>query len=206
MPEYGSKKYWNSRYEVECKAFEWYLSWDDVKDVFAKLKKDFRVLDIGCGTSDMSEQLVKTYPSASVLAIDFCDLAIAHSKKASVSEKVEYRVQDILELEEKETFDLIIDKGTVDSMLCDEEGFKTVKKMMAVLEKVINPKGLCVVISYREPKYRTPLLKKGSQKNNWSVVHKKVRIDDIPLADRPNFNPEEHEDKGKDYYLYFLRR
>ena len=80
MPQYGNKLYWNGRYFDETNFHDWYCSYDDIQDslenVINRLCRIFRkqtleIMDIGCGTSQISQRIVKRYgDKVNILAID----------------------------------------------------------------------------------------------------------------------------------------
>jgi len=51
-------------------------------------------------------------------------------------------------------FDVIIDKSTVDALLCGDESFLNVARMIKEVQRVLKTGGLYIVISYGIPQNR----------------------------------------------------
>jgi len=120
-------------------AFDWLLEFSDfekqLRDVIGD-RKIFNALVLGCGSSDMSSQLVKRGICQQVTSIDIEESVIEAMKtKHKEDSRLEWLVMAIPD-ELPETFDLVIDKGTLDAMLCGHDApgyFKTVFKHMKSL-------------------------------------------------------------------------
>lgn len=54
-----------------------------------------------------------------------------------------------------ETFDIAIDKSTIDALLCGDNAFLNVAKMTKEVQRVLKPNGIYFVISYGRPENRT---------------------------------------------------
>ena len=61
MPNYGCPKYWDDRYENAGAAasFDWLESYASLKSLLAEFmpSKDIRILVLGCGNAEFSEDL-----------------------------------------------------------------------------------------------------------------------------------------------------
>lgn len=53
-----------------------------------------------------------------------------------------------------ETFDLIIDKSTIDALLCGDHSFMIVAKMLKEISRVLKTGGYYIIISYGKPESR----------------------------------------------------
>ena len=59
---------------------------------------------------------------------------------------------DVTDLKyEDETFDMAIDKSTIDALLCGDSAFLQVATMCKEVQRVLKPKGVYLVISYGKP-------------------------------------------------------
>ena len=68
---------------------------------------------------------------------------------------MKWEVMDCRELKyENDQFDLIIDKSTIDAMLCGEEAYLSVLLMMRECQRVLKTGGFYVAISYGAPEKR----------------------------------------------------
>lgn len=62
---------------------------------------------------------------------------------------------DVRELSyDSETFDFIVDKSTIDAILCGECSFINVAKMLREVDRVLKVGGVYMVISYGQPENR----------------------------------------------------
>lgn len=61
MPNYGDSKYWEERYtKQEGITFDWLEDYDSLKTIISEFsldKKTSKVLMLGCGNSEMSEDM-----------------------------------------------------------------------------------------------------------------------------------------------------
>ncbi|PFK45924.1 malonyl-[acyl-carrier protein] O-methyltransferase BioC [Bacillus cereus] len=71
-----------------------------------------RVLELGCGTGYLTEQLAVSFPNAEIIAIDFAESMIAVAKTRNHVESVTFRCEDIEHLTLSESFDVIISSAT----------------------------------------------------------------------------------------------
>ncbi|MEN1934636.1 malonyl-ACP O-methyltransferase BioC [Paenibacillus sp. 102] len=71
-----------------------------------------RILELGCGTGYLTEQLAVSFPNATITAIDFAESMIAVAKTRNYVESVTFRCEDIEQLTLGESFDVIISSAT----------------------------------------------------------------------------------------------
>ncbi|KEK26054.1 malonyl-ACP O-methyltransferase BioC [Bacillus gaemokensis] len=71
-----------------------------------------RILELGCGTGYVTEQLATSFPNASITAVDFAESMITVAKKRQHVESVTFRCEDIEHLTLHESFDVIISSAT----------------------------------------------------------------------------------------------
>ncbi|WP_459499583.1 malonyl-ACP O-methyltransferase BioC [Bacillus sp. C1] len=71
-----------------------------------------RILELGCGTGYLTEQLAASFPNATITAIDFAESMIAVAKMRNHVESVAFRCEDIEHLTLRESFDVIISSAT----------------------------------------------------------------------------------------------
>lgn len=67
---------------------------------------------------------------------------------------------DVRKLEfQNERFDLVVDKGTLDSLLCGDDAEVAAAKAVAEIARVLVSGGVFVMISHAGPEHREALLK-----------------------------------------------
>ena len=67
-------------------------------------------------------------------------------------------------------FDVILDKGTLDAILCGADSNKHQNTMLTELNRLLKRGGVFVLITYGQPSSRLPYLEKA--KYCWSVEHR----------------------------------
>jgi EEF1A lysine methyltransferase 4 len=88
MPEYGEPKYWDERYaQNKGSMFDWLESYATLKDVLAPyLKPEFKILIIGCGNANFSEDLYDA-GFQNIWNIDISSVVIKQMKIRNVQRK-----------------------------------------------------------------------------------------------------------------------
>ena len=64
-------------------------------------------------------------------------------------------------------FDVVIDKATLDAVICGEDGVCDPDKMLTEINRVLKPSGVYICITYGSPEFRMDYL----QKLPWKVTH-----------------------------------
>jgi SAM-dependent methyltransferase len=121
---YGTKDYWEERYSKE-KDYEWLLSYEQLASQLTPFLQQptSRILMLGCGNSPFSADM---YDAGyhNIVNIDYSETVISAMKKRHCSERpaMEWGVMDMTDLSElaDETFDVVIDKATMDAMMTAE--------------------------------------------------------------------------------------
>ena len=158
MPNYGDKKYWVERYdEQNGTTFDWLEDYESIKPILEnlKIKKESRILNVGCGNSEFSEKMFDEGFNHNY-NIDICQNVIDFMKSRNKDKKgLHFDVMDVCDMTYKdETFDLIIDKSTIDALLCGDHSFMIVAKMLKEISRVLKTGGYYVIISYGKPESR----------------------------------------------------
>ena len=158
MPNYGDKKYWVERYdEQNGTTFDWLEDYESIKPILEnlKIKKESRILNVGCGNSEFSEKMYDEGYTHNY-NIDICKNVIDFMAKRNEGKKgLHFNVMDVCEMAYKdETFDLIIDKSTIDALLCGDHSYMIVAKMLKEISRVLKTGGYYIIISYGQPENR----------------------------------------------------
>mmetsp|Transcript_2275 Transcript_2275/g.4613 ORF Transcript_2275/g.4613 Transcript_2275/m.4613 type:complete len:236 (+) Transcript_2275:449-1156(+) len=138
QPDYSTRAYWDERYKVSLQPdadpdrgalFDWLCTYQDLCRFLEQLPQAARVLDLGCGNSELAERLVTAHglragsgSSIQVEAVDYSPLIVEHMAQHTeplVSQCVlQYQVMDALCLGFRGScFDVVIDKGCLDALL-----------------------------------------------------------------------------------------
>ncbi|MGE7765161.1 malonyl-ACP O-methyltransferase BioC [Peribacillus sp. NPDC096540] len=84
------------------------------------------ILEIGCGTGYLTRLLVKTFPNASITAVDLAPGMVEVAKGITMEDRVTFLCADIEEMTLNENYDLIISNAT----------FQWLNNLPATLEKL----------------------------------------------------------------------
>ena len=158
MPNYGDKKYWEERYdEQNGTTFDWLEDYESIKPIIDNLgiKKESRILKLGCSNNEFSEKMFDEVYTHNY-NIDICQNVIEFMKTRNKDRKgLHFDVMDASDMAYKdETFDLVIDKSTIDAILCGDHCFMLVAKMLKEISRVLKTGGYYIIISYGNPETR----------------------------------------------------
>ena len=107
------------------------------------------------------------------------------------------------ELFEDETFDCVIDKGLLDSILCGAYSKQNSRKMLLEISRVLKNKGYYICVSYGDPDIRFHYF--DNKDYNWIRLAQtpyKVFKPNIDEADKKIIFDDKDKEKNKDYYHY----
>ncbi len=110
-----------------------------------KLKKNAKILDVGCGKGYLLYELRKLLPEAEITGFDISRYALTHAKKELKSNLFIHKAQDDYRFADKE-FDLVISITTLHNL-----DIENLAKALKEIERVGKNKYL-VVESYRNEK------------------------------------------------------
>ncbi|KAF3951474.1 hypothetical protein CMV_022876 [Castanea mollissima] len=175
---YLDPHYWDERFSNE-EHYEWFKDYSHFRHLIqAHIKPNSSVLELGCGNSQLSEELYKD-GITKITCIDLSAVAVEKMQKRLALKgynEIKVLEADMLDLPfSNECFDVVIEKGTMDVLFVDSGDPwnprpETVNKVMAMLEdahRVLKPDGIFISISFGQPHFRRPLF--DSPKFTWSV-------------------------------------
>lgn len=135
MPaDFDKQEYWHERFSTES-AFEWLVPSEVFLSVLGPyLEKTLksssssspppRILQLGFGTSDLQNH-IRARGFSNVVNVDYEPLAVEHGRlreeQAFGDVRMRYLVADATRLSFGETFDVVVDKSTVDAVSCAGE-------------------------------------------------------------------------------------
>ena len=183
---YSDKKYWTQFHrDHPPEYFEWFCHYVEMADVLEKFigNKHAKILEIGCGLSSMASKMVLDGGYRDIQCLDWCQIAVnkinailldqyppGTAEHALLQECIEYTVQDIRSMDfAKRTFDVIIDKGTMDAIDCGvplssertsrsrgrglienySDNFEEVVAICSRMHEILKPNGLFIIITSR---------------------------------------------------------
>ena len=99
-------------------------------------KKNPKILDLGCGTGNITQKALKRFPDAEVTCLDLSENMIEIAKdKLSDYEKIEYIVGDFTQMQIETKYDVILSSLALHHIPNDEEKEAMYKDIYEALEK-----------------------------------------------------------------------
>uniref|UniRef100_A0A8D2P5B7 eEF1A lysine and N-terminal methyltransferase n=1 Tax=Zosterops lateralis melanops TaxID=1220523 RepID=A0A8D2P5B7_ZOSLA len=154
--EFGSARYWDRFFRQRGqRPFEWYGAFPELCPVLHKyVRPRDKVLVVGCGNSELSEQLYDLGVCEDIVNIDISDAVIRQMRERSAGTRprMSYLLMDMLHMDFPDAhFQVVLDKGTLDALLTDEEEATLAKvdQMFAEIGRVLQVGGryLCVSLA-----------------------------------------------------------
>ena len=207
-PDYFSKDYWEKRYNCHSKKFEWYNGLERLnKDFnFEELLKDHtkaksKILEIGCGTSDLSFSLANK-GFCNLYAIDYSLTAIDLMKKNFSHKNLTYLVLSFYDLNlffGKNEIDVIIDKAGIDTIntLNDLDIIReNLNKVFNEIYKVLKKGGIVFNISNKNKEFW--------KENIYDNIVKEGKFEYIDTK-QSTFTTDQNSNLMK-YYLHIIKK
>ncbi|KAK9169826.1 hypothetical protein Syun_001966 [Stephania yunnanensis] len=163
---YGDVVYWDARYLQEsASTFDWYQRYSALRPLIRHhVPTSSRLLMVGCGNAVMSEDMVKD-GYEDIVNIDISSVAINMMKKkhAHISQ-LQYMQMDVRDMSffPDESFDNVMDKGTLDSLMCGTSAPLSAAQMLGEVSRLLKPGGTYILITYGDPSVRFPHLSRAS--------------------------------------------
>eukprot|EP00906_Rhabdomonas_costata_P008400 RCo011979 len=208
MPAYSKKQYWDERYS-SCDSFDWYVVFEQLEPLLRPLLKDRNaaILILGCGNSRFSAQLYSAgYPN--ITNVDFSPVVIERMEAVHRDmEGMRWMVMDCTQLELPDaSFDLAVDKGTTDAMLCGEGANRNVHQMFRHIQRLLKAGGHFVMVTYGKPDNRILHLRR--RRLNWSVEHKTLPRLNPPSSSSSSGNSSSSSSVagGSEYHVYIATK
>ncbi|KXZ54523.1 hypothetical protein GPECTOR_4g588 [Gonium pectorale] len=166
---YAEKDYWNNRYSTQPCEFDWFYGYTALRRlVRAFLKRSKPVLHVGCGNSNFQEGMGKD--GYQVTNTDISDVVIEQMRaRHRDMPNLRYVVSDCRKMPEflDCQFGSVLDKGTVDALLCSKEAADDISAMFREISRVLVPGGTFLLITLGGPQQRLPLVNRPEY--GWSV-------------------------------------
>mmetsp|Transcript_46548 Transcript_46548/g.68795 ORF Transcript_46548/g.68795 Transcript_46548/m.68795 type:complete len:209 (+) Transcript_46548:94-720(+) len=201
MAQYGKPSYWDDRYTKDPEPFDWYQRYSGIKDILSTyVKKEDQILMSGAGNSRLSEDMAED-GYKSLYNIDISQVVV-QQMVAKMGDRMgfEWKQMDATSLDfSDESFDAVVDKALMDSLLCGEGSTANVNKMCAEVSRVLKPKGVYIVISYGIPDNRLSYLERKDY--NWSVTVKTVPKPTVSATAVPDT-----KDASSVHYIYIMQK
>ncbi|GLC33489.1 hypothetical protein PLESTB_000080400 [Pleodorina starrii] len=166
---YAEKDYWNSRYKSQPCEFDWFYGYTALRKIVrAFIKRTKSVLHVGCGNSNFQEGMAKD--GYQVVNTDISEVVIEQMRaKHKHIPNLRYVVSDCRSMPEflDCQFGSVIDKGTVDALLCSKDAANDIRSMFREISRVLIPGGVFLLVTLGAPSQRLSLVNRPEF--DWSV-------------------------------------
>jgi len=195
LHSFGKLEFWDTRYGAKLEdTHEWYLEWTDIQNVIfhtipilkeykENTENTIKFLDVGCGNSSILEELWD-YGITDVAGIDFCEIVITfmeERKNIVDRESIQYHLMDIREMTfPDEHFDIILDKGCLDCLICTPKTVENVEQAMTQISRVLKPNGHFLLVSSAFSMDKTDLLylrKNKLKLSKWEIIEGRAGLE-----------------------------
>lgn len=198
MAQYGKGEYWDDRYSRDPEPFDWYQRWAGLKDIFTQyLQPQHLILNVGAGNSRLSEEMFDDNYT-NITNIDISATVVnAMKEKYADRQGMSYQQQDVRSMDTfaDGSFDCVIDKGTMDSVLCGEGSTHNCQKALQNIARVLNTNGVFISVSHGQPTYRLTYLQRPEY--GWEV---KTHTVQKPMMGTPSAGAGQNEEAL--HYVY----
>lgn len=181
LENYSNLEFWDNRFKTAKGLFDWYADYDQIKKiVYAMgLEKSSRILMVGCGNSKLSEQMYDD-GFTNIVNTDISPACIKYMQNyyEKTEKKMEWLVEDATALSfEDGSFDCVIDKGTVDALVCGEH-IDSCLKLYREMARVTKAGAQFIVITYMGPKGRQLLYEDSIPAEQFITFYSKCNLCD----------------------------
>ena len=155
--EYKNVEYWDKRYTSE-ESYDWFFTWPELREKLSPhITHQDRILHLGCGNSTVSADMFDD-GYTNLVNVDFSEVVIHNM--AEKRPDMSWIRMDIRDMPlEGGSFDVVLDKGTLDALEVDssEESVKDLERTLHEVYRVLRPGGKYIQISFCHP-IRRPYL------------------------------------------------
>ncbi|XP_050943938.1 uncharacterized protein LOC103499963 isoform X2 [Cucumis melo] len=224
---YGDAVYWDARYLHEAGSFDWYQRYSSLRPFVRKfISTSASVLMVGCGNAVMSEDMVKD-GYEDIMNVDISSVAIDMMKrKYQFIPQLKYMEMDVRDMSffPDEKFGAVIDKGTLDSLMCGTDAPISAAQMLGEVSRLLKPGGVYLLIfgglqiTYGDPKVRMPHLMRPSY--NWKIAlfiiryqrpeecstPEKSYLEPVPLTENGLLSPNFVMEDPDSHFIYVCQK
>ncbi|CAM4713706.1 unnamed protein product [Lepidochelys kempii] len=151
--DFASAQYWERFFQQRgSRAFEWYGGYLELCAALHKyVRPRDKVLVVGCGNSELSEQMYDV-GYQDIVNVDISEVVINQMRERNAHRrpKMSYLQMDMLQMDFQDAqFQVVLDKGTLDAILVDEEEatLERVDRMFAEISRMLQVGGRYLCIS-----------------------------------------------------------
>jgi hypothetical protein len=179
--EYGSKEYWDNRYQHESQ-YDWFAAYDAFRQiVINSVTKSDKILNLGCGNSNLS---IDMYNDGfhNIVNIDYSSVVIENMQRKHDSlNDMKWIVMDAQDMSSLPTasFDVVLEKGTLDALLVSQQdpwrlsaqAEQTMHNIMLQISRLLKPNvGRFISVTFAQPHFRVPIYLQCHPQYDWDVT------------------------------------
>lgn len=149
-PDLGSPEYWETKYQESDESYEWYQPWTCFRNyIIPYICNSTKILNVGAGNSPMSHDMTSD-TEATIYNIDISPTVISQMKNRYQNDAQNiWEVMDCTNLKyENNTFDCVIEKGTIDALSCRRDSDKVIGQMLKEIHRVLKNGGNFISLSF----------------------------------------------------------
>ena len=186
--------------------FDWYQGYEGIKDIITQyLSYSSAILNIGCGNSKLSEEMYED-GYTTISNVDISDIVIDqmqeyYKEKIPSLKFLKADIRNMKEHFEDGSFDVVIDKGTLDSLLCGDSSGPNSIKALNEIYRVLKPNGVYICVTYGLPEQRVNVFKRADFK--WTPIVHKVTKTTISTAE---VVASEDKTEKNFHYIYVMKK
>lgn len=187
--EFHSPQYWDQFFQKRgSKAFEWYGEYPELCGILHKyIKPTDRLLMVGCGNSQLSENLYDV-GYHNIVNIDISDIVIRQmtDKNKKTRPDMKFLKMDVMKMEFSDSeFGVVLDKGTLDALMVDSSAgvVADIDAMFTEIGRVLRQGGRYICISLLQEHIMDKVLTFFPQ-IGWPVRVHKINTEDSENKDK----------------------
>eukprot|EP00798_Chlamydomonas_sp_ICE-L_P031306 gene31305-6453_t len=168
---FSDATYWNRKYDIDRLPFEWYRGWQSLEPLLLKyLPPQLPILQVGVGTSTIQHDMVIDGGYTRVVNLDYADVCIERMSKMHADvPALEYVMGDVKKIDfEDQSFGGILDKGTLDALLCGDCAEGDAHKMMIECSRLLQPGCSYFMVTHGPPPARLSFL--NHPEYGWDIL------------------------------------
>ncbi|XP_062844033.1 EEF1A lysine methyltransferase 4 isoform X2 [Trichomycterus rosablanca] len=171
---YKDVEYWNDRYKTE-ESFEWFGDFSKFRHLLVQyIKKEDRILILGCGNSALSVDMYQA-GHTHITNMDYSSVCVENmAQRHADCTGMSWVCMDARHLAFPDSsFDVVMEKGTLDAMLVEERDPWNVSEasshLLHQISRVLKPGGRFVSLTFAQPHFRKRLY--ACTEYDWSINH-----------------------------------
>lgn len=183
---------WEQRYATDDSEYDWYISAEECCDIVENLAKpDEEIIYLGCGTSAVGSELYKRGKRFITNVDQSPEVIQVMNTRCSTMTDMQFVEMDVTRLPKDLTgvFQLALDKGLLDSLLCNNAKSKA-ERYLTEVKRIIKPGGFFCCISHGIPETRTQFLSQIFAVPSKAITVKlmpKPRVGGLDIGASPNY-------------------